>query len=255
MHVRVRHLEPGDHEAGESLLLTYGQTGRRSRYWWATILDQFGAADVLVPIAELRYLYPGGPVEGRFVARHGPDDDYLGSFTMRADSPRQLPAMLNRAVEKFDEMFVTALEKGTIRPDPTLNRGRGSIDPDIARLIAQSRAILAQAEANARTRQTEEENVADANAAQVATGEGDDTPQVINLFITFPSPDAAAFDAAISAVRGTPGIRGASVSSTAIGGSSVLSVTYAGSQDELVGALAQRGYNVQRDGSNLTISR
>ena len=251
---RIDYVRPAG-QAGESLLLTYGQTGRRSRYWWATILDQFGAADVLVPVAELRYLYPGGPVEGRFVARHGPDNEYLGAFTMRADSPRQLPAMLGRAVEKFDQMFVTALEEGTIRPDPTLNRGRGSIDPDIAKLIAQSRAILAQAEANAQRRQTEEENVADANAAQVATGEGEDTPQVINLFITFPSPDAAAFDAAISTVRGTPGIRGASVSSTAIGGSSVLSVTFAGSQDDLVGALAQRGYNVQRDGSNLTISR
>ena len=189
---RIDYVRPAG-AGGESLLLTYGQTGRRSRNWWANILDQFGAADVLIPIAELDYLYPGGPVEGRFVARHGPDNDYLGSFTMRADSPRQLPAMLNRAVEKFDEMFVTALEKGTIRPDPTLNRGRGSIDPDIARLIEQSRAILAQAEANAQRRQTEEENVADANAAQVATGEGEDTPQVINLFITFPSPDAAAF--------------------------------------------------------------
>jgi len=33
---------------GESLLLTYGQTGRRSRAWWNNILDQFGAADVVV---------------------------------------------------------------------------------------------------------------------------------------------------------------------------------------------------------------
>ena len=75
---------------------------------------------MLVPIAELRYLYPGGPIEGRFVARHGPDNEYLGSFTMRADSPRQLPEMLDQAVAKFDEMFVAALEEGSIRPDPTL---------------------------------------------------------------------------------------------------------------------------------------
>ena len=127
---------------------------------------------------------------------------------------------------------------------------------DIARLIEQSRAVLARAEAarNNATK-TEEENVADANAAQAGAGDEEGTPTVINLFISFPSPDAAAFDAAISAVRGTPGIRGASVSSTAIGGSSVLSVTYAGSQDELVGALAQRGYNVQRAGNSLNISR
>ncbi len=252
---RVDYVRPAG-SGGESLLLTYGQTGRRSRNWWATILDQFGAADVLVPIAELHYQYPGGPVEGRFTARHGPDNEYLGSFTMMASSPRQLPAMLNKAVEKFDEIFVEALSNGTIRPDRALGRSRGTMDRDIARLIEQSRAVLARAEAarNNATK-TEEENVADANAAQAGAGDEEGTPTVINLFISFPSPDAAAFEAALTAVRGTPGIRGASVSSTAIGGTSVMSVTYAGTQDELVGAIASRGYNVQRNGNNLTISR
>jgi len=32
-------------------------------------------------------------------------------------------------------------------------------------------------------------------------------------------------------------------------------VSYAGTLDELVGAIASRGYNVQRAGTNLTISR
>mgnify|MGYP006929322769 CR=1 FL=1 len=252
---RVDYVRPSG-SAGESLLLTYGQVGRRSRYWWANIIDQFGAADVLVPIAELDYTFPGGPVIGRFTARHGPDNDYLGSFTLRVDSPRQLDAMLERAVERFDEMFVEALNEGTIRPDPSLRRGTGTVDSNVARLIEQSRAILARAEA-ARNRsvRTEEEDVADANAAQAGSASGEQ-PSVINLFINFPTPDADAFDAGLSAVRGTPGIRGASVSSTAIGGTSVMSVTYAGTLDDLVGALAQRGYNVQRaGGGNLTISR
>lgn len=251
---RIDYVRPAG-AGGESLLLTYGQTGRRSRNWWATILDQFGAADVLVPIAELDYQYPGGPIVGRFTARHGPDNEYLGSFTMRADSPRQLDAMLERAVARFDALFVEALAEGTIRPDPTLNRAGGAIDANVARLIEQSRAILARAEAErTRATRTEEDEVADANVAQVEAGD-DETPSVINLFINFPTPDADAFDAALSTVRGTPGIRGASVSSTAIGGTSVMSVTYAGTLDELVGALAQRGYNVQRQGTNLTISR
>src|SRR5690606_29280675 len=68
---------------GESLLLTFGQTGRRSRAWWNDILDQFGAADVLIPIADLVYTYPGGPVEGRFTARYGPDSRWLGEFRLR----------------------------------------------------------------------------------------------------------------------------------------------------------------------------
>ncbi|GAB5350045.1 heavy-metal-associated domain-containing protein [Alteriqipengyuania sp. 357] len=251
---RIDYVRPAG-AGGESLLLTYGQTGRRSRNWWATIIDQFGAADVLVPIAQLDYSYPGGPVEGRFVARYGPDSKYLGRFTMRAESPRQLPAMLERAVARFDEMFVEALAEGTIRPDPTLDRGTGTVDANVARLIAQSRAILARAEAARRTSRVEEESVADANAAQAGAAGGGETASVVNLFINVPTPDAAAFDAALATVRGTPGVRGASVASTAIGGTSVLSVTYAGTIDDLIGAIAQGGYNVQRAGNNLTISR
>src|SRR3546814_21100872 len=44
---------------GDSLLLTYGPPGRRSRLWWRAILDQFGAADVLVAVARLRHQFPG----------------------------------------------------------------------------------------------------------------------------------------------------------------------------------------------------
>ncbi|MBC7160440.1 MAG: heavy-metal-associated domain-containing protein, partial [Porphyrobacter sp.] len=104
----------------QSLLLTAGQTGRRSRLWWNDVLDQFGAADVLVPVAELRWLWPGGPVEGRFTARYGPDNRVLGSFALRAADPGQLPAMLARAVEQFDALYTRALASGRLRPDPTL---------------------------------------------------------------------------------------------------------------------------------------
>src|SRR5690606_37943917 len=86
----------------ESLMLTYGQTGRRSRAWWTEILDQFGAADVVIPIANLRYSYPGGPVEGHFTARYGPDSRWLGEFTLRVQNDDQVPAMLQRAVQRFD---------------------------------------------------------------------------------------------------------------------------------------------------------
>ncbi|MBT8427409.1 MAG: heavy-metal-associated domain-containing protein, partial [Erythrobacter sp.] len=104
----VNYVRPSG-AGGESLLLTYGQTNRRSRVWWRDILDSFGAADVLIPIANLRYSYPGGPIEGTFTARHGPDNEYLDSFTMRAESPEQLPAMLEQAVRRFDAVFQVAL--------------------------------------------------------------------------------------------------------------------------------------------------
>jgi hypothetical protein len=44
---------------GESLMLTAGQIGRRSRSWWRNLLDQFGAADVIMPLARLERQWPG----------------------------------------------------------------------------------------------------------------------------------------------------------------------------------------------------
>ncbi|HAD18128.1 MAG TPA: hypothetical protein DCF81_14805, partial [Erythrobacter sp.] len=129
---RIDYVRPAG-AGGDSLLLTYGQTGRRSRTWWRNALDQFGAADVLVPIANLRYTYPGGPVEGTFTARFGPDDDFLGSFEMTAASPAELPAMLDKAVVRFNRLFETALANGTLKPDPTLNIGTPELSPALQR--------------------------------------------------------------------------------------------------------------------------
>ena len=123
----------------ESLLLTYGQTGRRSRAWWSDILDQFGAADVLVPIANLTYSYPGGPVEGRFTARYGPDDRYLGEFALRVRNADQVPAMLTQAVQRFDQIFTRALADGRLAPDPTLRLDAVELSPTVVALIDAAR--------------------------------------------------------------------------------------------------------------------
>ena len=94
---------------GESLLLTYGQVSRRSRAWWNNILDQFGAADIIVPIARLERQWPGGPVRGTFTARYGPDQKYLGRFALTAPNEQGVPAMLAEAVQRFDLLFARAL--------------------------------------------------------------------------------------------------------------------------------------------------
>jgi hypothetical protein len=78
----------------DALLLTAGQAGRRGRNWWRNILDQYGAADVIFPIARLERQWPGGPVLGKFVARYGPDNAYLGGFTLRAENAAAIPKML-----------------------------------------------------------------------------------------------------------------------------------------------------------------
>jgi hypothetical protein len=105
---------------GESLLLNAGQLDRRSRNWWRTILDQFGAADVIMPIARIERQWPGGPVLGHFSARYGPDNKFLGSFTLRVPSAKGIPAMMDQAVVKMDQLFQSALASGQLRADASL---------------------------------------------------------------------------------------------------------------------------------------
>lgn len=244
---RINYVRPAG-AGGDSLLLNHGQTMRRSRTWWRVILDQFGAADVLVPTARLAYTYPGGPVEGTFTARYGPDSRYLDGFSMTADSPEALPAMLSQAVRRFDAIYENALSEGMLRPDPTLDFDTsGEMDPALARLIEIGRAI-------------------EAREAAIEAGELDPViavptpatpaPAIINSYIVqFASPDAASIDATLAAVRSVPGVRGATTTSLAFGGTSVMRVSFGGSIDALAAGLRERGYNVTQGADALAISR
>jgi len=235
---------------GESLLLTYGQTGRRSRAWWTDILDQFGAADVLIPIANLRYSYPGGPVEGRFTARYGPDSRYLGEFGLRVRSADQVPAMLQLAVARFDRMFADALAAGKLRPDPTLSLGAVEISPEVRALIdAARRAEEVRAGAS---EVVPSETAADAPAATPTP----DVPQALGTYtVQVATPNAASVDSALASVRGAAGVRGVATSSIAIGGTSVLRVTYLGDLNGLAAALRAAGWQVNQGSNALGISR
>jgi len=116
---RIDYVRPSG-AGGESLLLNAGQMDRRSRIWWRTILDQFGAADVIIPIARIERQWPGGPVIGRFSARYGPDNKFLGSFTLKTSSSAGIPAMMDQAVVRMDQLFQSALSAGTLRADASL---------------------------------------------------------------------------------------------------------------------------------------
>jgi hypothetical protein len=105
---------------GESLLLNAGQMDRRSRNWWRTILDQFGAADVIMPIARIERKWPGGPVIGHFSARYGPDNKFLGAFSLRVPTSKGIPAMMDQAVIKMDQLFQDGLASGRLRADLSL---------------------------------------------------------------------------------------------------------------------------------------
>ena len=227
---------------GDSLLLTAGQPQRRSRAWWRNVLDQFGAADVIVPEARLERQWPGGPVRGIFTARYGPDNKFIESFTLTANDEAGLPAMLATAVQRIDAIYARALADGLLRPDATLNQG-GTMDAGLAALIEAAR----RAEQSAAAAQSAPTDAPSAAAS---------TPAVINTFtVQFASPDAAAVDAALAAVRGAPGVQGASTTSLAMGGTSVMRVTYAGELTALAAALRARGWQVSVGAGALSIRR
>lgn len=248
---RINYVRPSG-AGGDSLLINFGQTARHSRVWWRSTLDQYGASDALMAFARLDHQFPGGPVSGTFTARYGPDSRPLESFTLKAAGPDELPAMLAQAVERMDAIFTAALESGKLKPDPSLRfGGTGEIDPAIARLIEIGRAARARSAAEA---------AAAAGAvplieAQPVTGIEPGEIAVRSIVVQFATPDAAAFDGALGAVRGTAGVRGVGVTSTAIGGTSVMSVSFAGSLEDLAAALEARGFAVRRGANALAISR
>lgn len=233
---------------GDSLLLTAGQVSRRSRTWWRNILDQFGASDVIVPVARLERQWPGGPVKGTFTARFGPDNRPLGTFTLTAPSTDKLPAMLDEAVRRMDRIYTDALLAGTLRVNPTLNPERLALDPAIGALLAAANRVAAAQEQAVIVG----ESVTDETPTIVAAPAAD-APVVYT--VQFASPDARAVDAALAAVRGVGGVRGAATTSLAMGGTSVMRVTFNGGLDELAAGLRARGYTVTLGNGALSIRR
>jgi hypothetical protein len=203
--------------------------------------------------ARLDHQFPGGPVSGTFTARYGPDNRLLETFTLKADNPDGVPAMLAQAVARMDTIYTAALTSGKLRPDPSLRLGAGGeIDPAIQRLLDIGRAAQARKAAEAAAASGA---LVPRIEAEPITGIEPGEAPVRNITVQFSTPNAAAFDAALGAVRGTGGVRGVGVTSTAIGGTSVMSVSYAGSLEDLAAALEARGFSVRRGAGALAISR
>lgn len=231
----------------DSLLLTAGQVDRRSRAWWRNVLDVFGASDVIMPVARLERQWPGGPVRGQFTARYGPDNTFLESFTLTASDDAGVPAMLAQAVQRFDAIYAQALGQGLLAPDPTLTE-RAPMDPALAALIAAAQS----AEKAAATPVDDAVTAPSAAASEAAAP----PPAAASTFtVQFASPDARAVDSALSAVRAASGVQGASTSSIAIGGTSVMRVTFAGDLNALAAALRARGWQVTVGSGALSIRR
>jgi hypothetical protein len=214
----------------DALLLNAGQPGRRGRNWWRLLLDLYGAADVIMPIARLERTWPGGPVTGHFSARYGPDNQYIGSFTLRVNRSADIPRMMTEAVAKIDSLYAQALAAGILRPDPSL-------------VIEEPLNAVAL------------DNVGDLDSLVAALPSEDGTPVSGGFNVQFDTPTATAIGEIQSLVRAIPGVRGASISSLALGGTSVMQVGFDGPVEQLRAALETRGFTVNVNGSTLRIVR
>ena len=229
----------------ESLLLNAGQLDRRSRNWWRVIFDQFGAADVLYPIVRLERQWPGGPIVGKFSARYGPENRYLGSFTLRADDAKGIPAMMNEGVVKIDQLYQQGFLAGRLRAEATLLLEE--IDEE------DLEELEAEAEAAAPELTTEPVDPIDRVMEDLPDDKGkddakDDAPppppvqsQSVTITVQVKTPNPEAVDRAEAAIRGIPGVKSVVTTSLALGGTSVMRVSYQGDPAALQSALASRG--------------
>lgn len=220
----------------DPLLLNFGQTQRPGRIWWRTILDQYGAADVLIPSVRLQRSYPGGPVTALFSARHGPDNALISTFALQVDSSDKIPAMLDEGVRRMDRIFADALAMGMLRPDPSL------IETPQVDASALSNAMDA--------------NVTEAIPDNATNSTPETTSAAIATYtVQVDTPDAGAVSGIESALRGVSGVRSATTTSLALGGVSVMSLSFAGDAAALKTALQARGFKVSEAGGTLRITR
>lgn len=216
----------------DALLLNAGQAGRPGRGWWRTIIDQYGASDILVPTVRLYRQWPGGPVIGVFTARHGPDNRSIGSFTLRVGTAAGLPQLLDAGVARIDALYQRGLRAGLLDPDPTLS-------PPPAPEAAKP---------------TDEDTTGDVDAI-LADLAGNPLGQGIPVTVQFDTPAASTVSANESAMRGVPGVRSAQTTSLALGGVSIMRVVFDGDPAQFRAALEARGFQVFGSGQTVRIRR
>jgi hypothetical protein len=214
----------------DPLVLNMAQSKRRGRGWWRMLLDQYGAADIVVPELELRRAYPGGPAIGLFSARYGPDNLLIGRFQLTARNSAEIPRMLDEGVRRLDLLYGQALDRGLLRPDPTLVIVQPPLPP-LPPLETETPS-------------------AEEMGAQVPAG------VVTNFNIQVETADAGAVQQAEVSVSRVNGVTSAITTSLALGGTSIMRVSFVGDSAALQAALQAQGWQVQVvGGTTLRISR
>ncbi|MBI0474867.1 heavy-metal-associated domain-containing protein [Sphingomonas sp. MA1305] len=218
----------------DALLLNAGQIGRPGRGWWRNVLDQYGASDVLIPVVRLYRSYPGGPIIGVFQARHGPDNQLVGSFTLRVGNAAGLPQLLDTGVQRMDALYQQALRGGALNVDATLS------PPPAPEPVAEP---------------TADDEASGETLAEIVGDTGSTASAGIPIVVQADTPSATSVANIEGLLRGIPGVRAATTTSLALGGVSLLRVSYDGDPASLRAALEVRGYQVSGSGQTLRIRR
>ena len=221
----------------DPLLLNVTQTRRPGRGWWRMLLDQYGAADVIVPEVHLKRTYPGGPAIATFTARYSPDNRILGRFTLRVENSAAIPKLFDEGVRGLDQIYIRALAAGMLQPDPSLIVP----EPPIVEIVEEIEAAT-----------TARSNVP---LTPLDTTTPTPTGAVTSFNIHFETPDPGAVARAEISVSGIRGVTSALTTSTAVGGTSTMRVTFNGDSDTFAAALRAQGWTVSGSGSSLRISR
>jgi hypothetical protein len=201
----------------DPMLVNAAQSERPGRGWWRNIIDLYGAADILVAEVQLHRLYPGGPAQARFIARHGPDNEIVGGFTLTAANSNAVPSMMAEGVRRMDELFSTALAAGRLVRDSSLNL---PAPPPVLETVEKI-----------------EKPVNTTNAFQIQIAAND-----VNIY-----------NFAMAHLRTIGGIDSATPQLINPSGTSYVLVAYRGSIAQLAAALTARGWNVDYSGTVVRI--
>ena len=197
----------------DSMLVNAAQTTRPGRGWWRNVIDLYGAADILVAQVQLHRLYPGGPAQARFIARHGPDNEIVGGFTLTTQNGNAVPAMMVEGVRRMDEVFTTALAAGRLARDSSLDLPAPPPLPETVEVVEKPASLT--------------------NSFQI---------QIV-------ANDVNIYNFAMAHLRTLGGIDSATPQLINPTGTSYVLVAYRGTIAQLAAALSGRGWQVETSGS------
>jgi len=191
----------------DPMLINAAQTLRPGRGWWRNLLDMYGATDILVAEVQLQRLYPGGPARARFIARHGPDNEIVGGFTLTAQNSDGIPGMMAEGARRVDELYAGALAAGRLTRDSSLDLPPPPVMPMIEAKPVPVNLV---------------------NSFQI---------QVVGKNVNF-------YNFAMAHLRTIAGVQSATPQQINPGGTSYILVTYKGDLSQLAAALSARGWVV-----------